>query len=131
MNPAMDDNTADTGKNTLHSHHQHQEHDVIGCTDCEVYLCVNCYQLFHMVPNLVDKKDELRDLFRKEQRAKANKANKTTPDNKDTFENNLHINEMIKKALTCDMSSGYDLMSTHDSNFFNHEIFEVRKNMLR
>ena len=54
-----------------------------------------------MVPNLVDKKDELRDLFRKEQRAKANKANITTPDNKDTFENNLHINEMIKKALTC------------------------------
>jgi hypothetical protein len=54
-----------------------------------------------MVPNLVDKKDELRDLFRKEQREKANKTNKTTPDNKDTFDINLHINEMIKKALTC------------------------------
>ena len=52
--------------------------DVIGCTDCEVYLCVNCYQLFHMVPNLVDKKDELRDLYNVQRQTKLIKPPQTT-----------------------------------------------------
>jgi hypothetical protein len=44
---------------------------VLRCTDCEVHLCVNCYQLFHMVPNLVDKKERMAQLFLQEQQERA------------------------------------------------------------
>jgi hypothetical protein len=32
---------------------------VLRCTDCKVHFCVSCYQLFHMVPNLVEKKEQM------------------------------------------------------------------------
>lgn len=77
------------------------KNNVMRCSDCEVHLCVNCYALFHMVPNLVDKKDELRELFQKEQQEKTNNAIATTPDKKCTFEIKKIIVEMVKEASTC------------------------------
>jgi hypothetical protein len=73
---------------------------VLGCTDCEVHLCVNCYQLFHMVPNLVDKKERMGQLFLQEQQERA-KINETrTPESNQTFEINVNIEELLKEALT-------------------------------
>jgi HSP90 family molecular chaperone len=41
---------------------------VMRCTDCNVHLCVNCYQLFHMVPNIVDKKKQMEKVFLQQQK---------------------------------------------------------------
>jgi hypothetical protein len=73
---------------------------VIRCTDCEVHLCINCFQLFHMVPNLVDKKGDLRELFQKEYEEKTKSQQYTTPDKQAPFEINLNIEELLQEALT-------------------------------
>jgi Transposase IS4/SAP domain len=55
---------------------------VIYCHDCNVHLCVSCFKAFHTVPNIVEKKEALKELFdiekeHKKSRVDENKKKKT------------------------------------------------------
>jgi hypothetical protein len=73
---------------------------VLRCTDCEVHLCVNCYQLFHMVPNIVEKKEQMSKLFIKEQQDRAKMQESRTPESVRTYDININIEELLNEALT-------------------------------
>ena len=51
---------------------------VMDCEDCCVTLCVGCFKLFHVCPNLVSRKEELAVQFAAEWKEKANKGNQGT-----------------------------------------------------
>jgi hypothetical protein len=72
---------------------------VLRCTDCKVHLCVNCYQIFHMVPNRVDKKERMGQLFLQEQQERAKMHETRAPESNQTFQINVNIEELLKEAL--------------------------------
>ena len=72
---------------------------VVRCSDCEVHLCLHCFQLFHMVPNIVEKKDFLREIYIKEQEERAKNIEARKSDNKPTSESNSNIEELINEEL--------------------------------
>jgi Transposase IS4/SAP domain len=49
------------------------KYDVLRCSDCMIHLCVNCYKAFHLVTNIIDKKDDLCCMFQQEQKEKNTK----------------------------------------------------------
>jgi hypothetical protein len=73
---------------------------VLRCTDCEVHLCVNCYKVFHMVPNLVDKKDDMCKLFLEEQKERAKMNEHKTPESQQATQININLEELLNEALT-------------------------------
>jgi hypothetical protein len=80
------------------------------CTDCNVHLCVNCYQLFHLVPSIVDKKKQMEKVFLQEQKDRAAQMEKKTPDNVRSF----HLMSTSKRLLMS--ASNAHLLSCNDDN---------------
>jgi hypothetical protein len=74
---------------------------VLRCTDCQVHLCVNCYQLFHMVPNLVDKKKTMEKAFLQEQLERTKQQENKTPENNNNFNINVNIQEILEECKQC------------------------------
>jgi hypothetical protein len=74
---------------------------VLRCTDCEIHLCVNCYQLFHMVPNIVEKKEQMSKMFIEEQKERAKMQETRTPESsKESYNININIEQLLNEALT-------------------------------
>jgi hypothetical protein len=70
-------------------------------TDCNVHLCVNCYQLFHVAPNIVDKKKQMEKVFLQEERDRAAQMENMSPDNVKEFSFNVNIQEIIDECKQC------------------------------
>jgi Transposase IS4/SAP domain len=47
---------------------------VVHCSVCNVHLCISCFKAFHTVPNIVDKKEALKELFETEKKSKQSRV---------------------------------------------------------
>jgi hypothetical protein len=74
---------------------------VLRCTDCEVHLCVGCYQLFHMVPNLLEKKEKMCKMFIEEQKERNKLLENKTPEGKTNYQINSNIQGILDECAAC------------------------------
>jgi hypothetical protein len=70
-------------------------------SDCNVHLCVSCVKAFHTIPNLVDKKENLKELFDTERKAKLDKDNELKM--KASGLNDLVIQELFDSSSSITM----------------------------